>query len=161
MASKKVDTFVQLTASFVGIMFAYVILILSSLPYYNWFINLKKPFIAINISYFSFIWLIIYLLMVVTFILIWRNGFENEKVKNTMYLLIALTILPIIYSTLYFQFQSIVAGLIFVIISGILVILSIKKSVIISKTAGILLIPYAVWAMYLIILNIWILIMNY
>lgn len=160
MASKKVETFVQLTASFVGIMFAYVILILSSMPYYNWFISLKKPFIALNISYFSFIWLIIYLLMVLTFILIWRNGFENEKVKNTMYLLIALTILPIIYSTLYFQFQSIFAGLIFVIISGIIVILSIKKSVIISKTAGILLIPYAVWAMYLIILNIWILIMN-
>ena len=161
MASKKIETFVQITASFVSIMFAYVILLLSTYPFYNWYTNLIKPFIAIDFYLIGTIWLILYFLLFITFYLVWQNGFENKQVKKTMSLLITLIILPIIFSISYFGYKSIILGLIIIIAVWILSIFTVKNALNISKIPGILLIPYIIWITYLIVLNGWILILNY
>lgn len=155
------ETFIELSASFVGVMFAYIVLMVPIFYSTDWYSNLNKPPIAPSITSFQVIWMFIYLLLFVTFYLIWRMGFFNQDIKNTMFYLIAMIILPVIWSLIYFGFHVQLVGLILLIVAWILAALTIKNSWKISTRTTLLLIPYIIWITYLIMLNGWILILNY
>ena len=161
MVSKWADQFAQITAAYVGVMFAYTIFSVVTILFSGWYTNLLKPPIILPLNLFVPIWLIVYLFMSGSLYLIWRRESDIDGFRNILFYLIAIIILPIVWSAIYYGLHLQIVGLILLIIIWILTVLTIKKLWNITNRSGIMLIPSLVWVGYLIILNSWILILNY
>ena len=161
MVSKWTENFAQITAAYVGVMFAFVIFSVVTIFFSGWYTNLLKPPITLPLNLFEPIWLIVYLLMSGSFYLIWRRESDINGFRNILFYFIAIIILPIVWSAIYYGLHLQIVGLILLIIIWILTVLTIKKLWNITKRSGIMLIPSIVWVGYLILLNSWILILNH
>jgi tryptophan-rich sensory protein len=109
-------------------------------------------------SIFSPVWGVLYILMLVSLILYIKEQKAN-KLSGYIYFSIQL-FLNIIWSPIFFGAESILGGLVVIILLDIFVILTIKKFYNVSKLSAILLIPYLIWILFATYLNIGYLILN-
>ncbi len=124
----------------------------------NWYNSLIKPPMAPPNSIFSPVWGVLYILMLVSLILYIKEQKAN-KLSGYIYFSIQL-FLNIIWSPIFFGAESILGGLVVIILLDIFVILTIKKFYNVSKLSAILLIPYLIWILFATYLNIGYLILN-
>lgn len=130
---------------------------ISAIP--NWYSTLVKPSFSPPNWLFGPVWTILYLLMGISFYLIWAKGF-GTKTKTAFYVFGAQLFLNFLWSILFFGLHSPILGLIDIILLWIFIVLTIVKFLPISKIAAYLLSPYLLWVSFATLLNFSIVLLN-
>jgi benzodiazapine receptor len=126
----------------------------------TWYVTLNKPFFTPPNWLFAPVWLTLYTVMGVAAFLVWQKGFQDPEVKRAVHVFSVQLILNAVWSGLFFGLQSPLSGLVIIIMLWIAIVVTIQQFSTISKTAGLLLIPYILWVSIAVALNAAIVILN-
>lgn len=118
-----------------------------------WYVALVKPPFTPSNGIFSPVWITLFLLMGISLFLIWRRGLAEKTVRVALIFFGVQLLFNILWSALFFGLRSPLAGFIDIIVLWITIALTIFYFLKISKTAGVLLIPYIVWVSFAAVLN--------
>ncbi len=122
----------------------------------TWYLTINRPSFNPPDWLFGPVWTLLFIMMGTALYLIWREGEKNKKVKCALYVFFAQLILNILWSILFFGFQSPFYAFIEIIILWLFILASIILFYKISKPAGLLLVPYILWVSFASILNFFI-----
>jgi tryptophan-rich sensory protein len=120
----------------------------------TWYPTLIKPHFTPPEWLFAPVWITLYILMGIATFLVWRRGFHHQVIKRALALFGVQLILNGLWSFFFFGLKSPLAGLIEIGILGIAIILTIRSFLQVSRTAGLLLIPYFLWVTFATGLNL-------
>lgn len=125
----------------------------------GWYITLNKPIFTPPSWLFGPAWSVLYILMAVSFFLIWKRGLKKKHVKNALKLFAIQLILNLSWSPIFFGLKNISLALIVIIIMWVYILKTILAFGKINKTASYLLYPYIAWVSFAAVLNfsIWLL----
>jgi benzodiazapine receptor len=126
----------------------------------TWYATLSKPFFTPPNWLFGPVWITLYLLMGVAAFLVWRQGFEEPRVRRGLAIFGVQLALNSLWSIAFFGLQSPLAGLVVIVLLWLAILLTILTFAPISKPAVILLIPYILWVSLAALLNAAILVLN-
>ncbi len=120
----------------------------------TWYQTLVKPSFAPPNWLFAPVWITIFVMMGISLYLIIKP--ENGTIINKKALMVFAfqLIFNILWSAAFFGLRSPLAGLIVISILWFLILFNIVEFYKISKTAGILLIPYILWVSFASVLNL-------
>lgn len=119
----------------------------------TWYAALEKPSFSPPNWLFGPVWTALFILMGISLFLVWRNGLSQPSVKIALIIFIVQLLLNILWSFLFFTLRSPLTSFIEIILLWILILITILVFYPISKTAGILLLPYILWVSFASILN--------
>lgn len=148
------------------IIFFIVVMAIFSIPGFlfsqntEFYDEINKPIFAPKGIVFSVVWTGLYAIQSYYITHVYYNHRFSEKGKKLLWLLIINGILNILYTPIFFVFESIFGGLIttlFVFVSLILIILKSKE---IQVKEWYLEIPYLLWSIFALILSISLYLMN-
>lgn len=131
---------------------------LSAIP--TWYAGLEKPFFSPPNWIFGPVWTILYLLMGISFYLLWVKGWKKKSVRYAGILFGIQLLLNFLWTPLFFGLRSPLLGLIDILLLLGVLIYTISKIFPISKTAAYLLVPYLLWISFATMLNAAVLILN-
>ncbi len=126
----------------------------------TWYAEIKKPSFTPPAWVFAPAWTILFILMGISFWLVWEKGLKGKKNKKAIFLFFIQLALNISWSFLFFGLRSPLYGLIEItILSGAITatIISFFK---ISKKAAWVLLPYLLWTGFALTLNLSIFLLN-
>lgn len=125
----------------------------------NWYKYLNKPFFNPPNWIFGSVWTTLYLLMGISFYLIWQS---KSKKKNNKYFLIFFIqlFLNSLWSIIFFGLHNTLLAFIEIMFLWLAIILTMLGFYKVSKPAGLLLIPYILWVSFASVLNFAIFILN-
>lgn len=123
----------------------------SSIP--TWYASLVKPEWTPPNWVFGPVWTTLYILMGIALFLVWRKGLWRGDVKIAILIFGVQLFLNILWSVIFFGFQSILGGLIEIVFLWIAILATIIAFYRISKAAGLLLLPYIIWVTIALYLN--------
>jgi translocator protein len=126
----------------------------------EWYPFLNKPPFNPPDSVFGPVWITLFAMMGISLFLVWEKGIRNVKTKGAILIFFLQLSLNIIWSVVFFGCRSIFGGFIVIIILWLTIFLSIKRFLVISKPAAILLLPYILWVSFAAILNASLVILN-
>jgi tryptophan-rich sensory protein len=129
-----------------------------------WYTTINLPkFIPPNFV-FPLVWDIIFILMVISFYLILKEKVNTKKIleykRQAIFLFVLQLIFNVLWSLLFFQLHLILYALIEVIILELLIISNVLKFRKINLTSAYLLLPYAIWVLFGVVLNLYIFLLN-
>lgn len=119
----------------------------------TWYKTLQKPAFAPPNWLFAPVWTILFLLMGIALYLVWKQGWSLPSVRTAMTIFFIHLLVNILWSGVFFGLRSPLAGFFVIIALWFLIILTIIYFSNVSKTAGILLIPYILWVSFASVLN--------
>lgn len=125
----------------------------------TWYATLIKPsFVPPNWT-FSVVWPTLYLLMGIALYLVWEKGWKLAEVRTAMGIFGMQLFLNFMWSLLFFGLRSPLYGFGGIVALWVAILVNIWLFYRISKTAGLLLIPYILWVSFAAALNysIWML----
>ena len=125
----------------------------------TWYNSLTKPFLNPPAWIFPPVWIILYTTIFIALIIYTIKFSEQDKLKGYVFFSIQL-LLNLLWSPAFFIMHNIGLALIIVFLMDLFTILTIIKFHQISKTAGLILIPYLLWILFATYLNISYLILN-
>ena len=125
----------------------------------KWYNNINKSPYTPPGWFFSLVWSVLYLLMIISFYLIWSNS-KCFPYCNILNLFILQLILNLSWTTIFFKYKKIRLSLVITICIFILTLIVCIKFYKINQTASYLLIPYLLWLLVAMYLNIYIIINN-
>ena len=111
----------------------------------TWYVYLAKPEWAPPNWIVGPIWSTLYIFIGSALFLIWRKGLGRKDVQVALVVFAVQLIINVVWSLVFFGSHSIFGGLIMVILLWIAIVINIFVFYRISKSAGLLLIPYLVW----------------
>ena len=118
-----------------------------------WYPYLNKPWFHPPRWIIGPVWIVMYLLMGIAAALVWNKGFYHKWVKTALYHFGFQLLLNGSWSLLFFGMQQPFFALLNIIALFILILLTIKWFKVVSTRAAYLLIPYAVWVLFAMLLN--------
>lgn len=118
-----------------------------------WYATLAKPSFTPPSWLFAPVWVTLYLLMGISAFLVWRRGWNAGGVKPALTVFGAQLILNSLWSYAFFGRQSPGAGVAVIAVLGVLIIVTMLRFLRISRTAGLLLLPYLLWVGFAAVLN--------
>ena len=119
----------------------------------TWYATLNKPSFNPPNWIFAPVWTTLYILMGVAAGIVWGHGYYHKWVKTALYFFGFQLLFNASWSIVFFGLQRPLPALLILIILLGLIILTIRRFKIISKTAAYLLIPYLLWVIFAGILN--------
>ena len=122
----------------------------------TWYVTLQKPDFNPPSWLFGPVWITLYTLMGISAYLVWDKGWKKNQVKVALLVFAVQLIMNSFWSILFFGLQSPSYAFIQIIFLWLFIVLTILKFYKISKTAGLLLIPYLLWVSFAAILNYYI-----
>ncbi len=126
---------------------------LSTTAQSDWYRGLIKPFFNPPGWVFGPVWTVLYLMMGISFFLIWRRGFSGRAGRAALVLFLSQLTLNAIWTLLFFGLQSPLLALADIVLLWILIVFTIHTFATLSKPAAWLLIPYMVWVSFASVLN--------
>lgn len=126
----------------------------------GWYTDLKKPSFTPPNWLFGPAWVVLYTLMGMAAFLVWEKGLEKKEVKVALAIFAFQLVLNVLWSILFFHFQSPFIALVEIIILWFFIFLTILKFWQISSMAGFLLLPYLAWVTFAAVLNFFIFKLN-
>ena len=128
----------------------------------TWYDTLQKPFFTPPPWVFAPVWTILYILMGISLWLVWRewSATETRDARLAFKLFFLQLGLNVLWSILFFGLRSPLAGMIGIIVLWIAILATIVVFFRISRTAGLLLIPYIAWVTVASALNYGVLVLN-
>jgi tryptophan-rich sensory protein len=125
----------------------------------DWFDSLNKPFLNPPDWIFTPVWIILYILITISFLLFLKVGITKEKRLPLIFFLIQLA-LNFAWPAVFFGMQNISLAFIILILMYLFLVLTIITFFKHSKLASILLIPYLFWLSFAGYLNFSFLVLN-
>lgn len=119
----------------------------------TWYATLEKPFFSPPNWLFGPVWTILYLLMGIALYLVWSAPDTKSLKRRGITLFFAQLVLNTCWSIVFFGLQSPLFALIVIIALWILILLTLKSFLKVSKVAGWLLVPYLAWVSFATLLN--------
>jgi benzodiazapine receptor len=119
----------------------------------TWYKTLQKPNIAPPNWVFAPVWTLLFLLMGIALYLVWRQGWNTPAVRIAMIIFFIHLIVNILWSAVFFGLHAPLAGFFVIIALWFLIILTIIYFSSVSKTAGLILLPYILWVSFASVLN--------
>ncbi|MCB9801650.1 MAG: tryptophan-rich sensory protein [Pseudomonadales bacterium] len=130
----------------------------SSIP--TWYATLNRPSFAPPNWIFGPVWTTLYLLMGVSFYLIWKQGWKKKNVRTAGNYFLAQLGLNFIWSPIFFGLRSPLIALLVIVAMWALIVITMKKFYPLSKLAFYLLVPYLLWVSFASVLNGAIVVLN-
>lgn len=122
----------------------------------TWYATLQKPGFSPPNWLFAPVWIILFALMGISTYLVWNKGLENREVKTSLFIFGIQLALNVLWSFLFFGLQSPFYAFMEIIVLWAAIALTILSFFKVSKTAGLLLLPYILWVSFAMILNYYI-----
>jgi len=119
----------------------------------NWYGQLRKPFFTPPDWIFGPVWTILYLLMAISFFLIWSKGINYPKVKQAIGWFLIQLALNAVWTPLFFGFHLILPAFIEILLLWLAILVTFYAFKRISVYAAVLWIPYIAWVSFAVILN--------
>lgn len=125
----------------------------------SWYNTLKKPFFNPPSWLFGPAWTVLYILIIISGILIWRHGPTKKKVKEALVIFGIQLVLNIIWSPIFFGAHNTMLALLDILILWYFILKTIQEFYKIDKLASYLLWPYLAWVSFATLLNfsVWLL----
>ncbi|NWF54031.1 MAG: tryptophan-rich sensory protein [Syntrophaceae bacterium] len=114
----------------------------------TWYAELIKPRFTPPDWVFGPVWISLYILMGIAAFLVWSRGFHHQVVRRALAIFGVQLGLNALWSFLFFGLRSPLAGLIGISVLGIAIIFTVRSFLQVSRTAGLLLIPYFLWVSF-------------
>jgi len=134
--------------------------IFSGGPIPTWYSLLQKPSFTPPSWLFAPVWFLLYILMGVSVFLIWRRGFRQFQVRESIIIFTVQLFLNALWSYAFFGLKSPLIGLLVIVPLWTAILLTILNFYKVSKTASLLLMPYILWVSYATVLNFAIYLLN-
>lgn len=125
-----------------------------------WYASLNKPSFVPPSWAFSVVWPLLYLLMGIALYMIWNKGYDVQGKKLALGIFGVQLFLNFLWSVLFFGLNSPFLGFVGIILLWSVILLNIWLFYNISKSAGLLLVPYLLWVSFATLLNYYILLLN-
>lgn len=126
----------------------------------TWYAALNKPSFNPPDWIFGPVWIVLYILMGISLFIIWKEDLKNREVKAAFVIFMIQLIFNAAWSLIFFGAKSISGGLVVIIVLWVLILITIIRFMKISRTAGIMLLPYLLWVSFATVLNFYILKLN-
>jgi benzodiazapine receptor len=126
----------------------------------TWYASLRKPSFTPPSWVFAPVWVTLYALMGMALYVTWKEGLDRHDVRRAVGLFAVQLTLNVLWSLVFFGLQSAAYGFAVIIILWIAVLVTTVLFYKISKTAGVLLVPYFLWGSLASALNFSILLLN-
>lgn len=126
----------------------------------TWYPTLTKPFFNPPNWIFGPVWTILFLLMGISFYLIWTRSPEKNAAKKAMTFFLMQLVLNFLWSLFFFGLHSPLLAFIDIILLLIAILITIKHFIIVSRLSAYLLFPYILWVSFAAVLNLFIVILN-
>lgn len=125
----------------------------------GWYTTLEKPFFNPPAWIFAPIWTSLYILMGISFYLVWTSA-QKKLLRSAQTIFLTQLLLNVLWSIIFFGLKS--PGFAFIEIVALLfaILITMQKFSKISKTASYLLLPYIIWVGFALILNLSIVLLN-
>lgn len=123
----------------------------SNIP--SWYATLLKPELAPPNWVFGPVWTTLYLLMGIAAFLVWRRGVSRPAVHRALVVFYLQLAINVLWSVLFFGFQSPLLGLFDIAALWLAIALSIKLFYKVSPRAAYILLPYLAWVSFASYLN--------
>lgn len=130
----------------------------SSIP--NWYAYLNKASFNPPNWVFGPVWLTLYTLMGIAVFLVWEKRKTNKKASFALKIFVVQLVINSLWSIIFFGWHQVLLALITILAMWILILFTIIKFWPISRTAGILLVPYLLWVSIATSLNYFVFILN-
>ena len=138
-----------LLCEFTGILSAFV----SQTSNNEWFLSLNKPSWNPPSYLFAPVWTFLYLLMGISFWLVWKSKAPEHKKKQACLVFAVQLFLNFWWSILFFRFHSPGIAFIDIVLMIVMILATIFAFARISSAAAWLLVPYISWVCFAAILN--------
>jgi len=142
---------VCLMAGAIGSVFTF-----QSIP--TWYATLNKPSFSPPNWVFGPVWTALYIMMGVAAYLVYRE--KNKGAKTALVFFGVQLALNVLWSFLFFGLQSPLYGVVCIILLWLAIAATIAKFYKISKTAGLILVPYLLWVSFASVLNFYVWMLN-
>jgi len=119
----------------------------------TWYQEISRPPFTPPGWLFAPVWISLYILMGISAYLVWKKGAEKKEVKKALVVFFIQLVLNSIWSLLFFGLQLILIAFIEILLLWIVLLFMIVRFYSVSKTAGLLQIPYLLWVSFAAILN--------
>lgn len=130
----------------------------SAIP--NWYAYLNKPPFSPPNWLFGPVWTTLYLLMGISFYLIWQLGWKKKQNIDARNYFFAQLGLNFIWTPIFFGLKNTLLALVVIVAMWIATAMTIQKFYTLSKWAAYLLVPYLLWISFATLLNASIVILN-
>jgi len=119
----------------------------------TWYSFINRPSFAPPNWVFAPVWTALYVMIGVALFLVWRKGTGHPGVKAAIVAFAVQLVLNGIWTPVFFGLKSLPGGLVVIILMWIAILITIIRFFPISRSAGILLIPYLAWVSFATVLN--------
>jgi translocator protein len=119
----------------------------------TWYAALNKPSFNPPNWIFGPVWTTLYIMMGISLYIIWQSEEENRPAMTMFFFQLALNSL---WSVIFFGFHAPLAAFICIVFLWLSIAATIYLAYRISRTAGLLLVPYIMWVSFASILNLFI-----
>lgn len=126
----------------------------------TWYAALSKPSWAPPNWLFGPVWTTLYILMGIALYLVWREGLDRRDVRFAILIFGVQLLLNLLWSIVFFSYHALFGSFILILILWISILANIIAFYVISKPAGVLLVPYIVWVSIASYLNYSVYILN-
>lgn len=127
----------------------------------GWYASLQKPSFNPANWVFAPVWTLLFLLMGVSLYLVWSRGLKDKKVNIAIFIFGVQLVLNIFWSILFFGLQSPLYAFCEIIILWLAILLTIISFYKVSKIAAYLLLPYIFWVGFAVVLNYFLMVLNF
>ena len=119
----------------------------------DWYPTLVKPSFTPPNWIFAPVWALLYVLMGVAAGVVWSKGFYHLWVKTALYHFGFQLLLNALWSIVFFGLKNPLAALFVILTLLVLIVLTIKWFLVVSRKAALLMIPYLAWVAFASALN--------
>jgi benzodiazapine receptor len=119
----------------------------------SWYHKLIKPSFSPPNWVFGSVWITLYFLMGVSAYLVWEKGVKKKDVRDSLLFFGVQLVLNILWSILFFGLHSPLYGFMCILLLWITIAVTITKFYRVSKTSGLLQLPYLLWVTFATALN--------
>ncbi len=119
----------------------------------GWYATLAKPAFSPPNWIFAPVWTTLFVLMGISMYLVWNKGLQKRDVKISLFIFGIQLVLNVLWSVLFFGLRSPFYAFVEIIMLWVAIALTIQNFSRISRTAGLLLVPYILWVSFAAILN--------
>jgi translocator protein len=125
----------------------------------DWYVFLKKPSFNPPNSVFGPVWTILYILMGISFYLIWRLPVSANR-NTAMRIFFVQLVLNFLWSFLFFNLHALALSVFNIVVLWVMILLTIFLFAKLNRLSAWLLVPYISWVSFAAILNVYIFNMN-
>ncbi|MBN2078812.1 MAG: tryptophan-rich sensory protein [Spirochaetes bacterium] len=119
----------------------------------TWYADLAKPAFNPPGWVFGPAWSALYAMMGVALYLVWRRGLKQPGVKRSAIFFAAQMALNAAWPFLFFGLRNPGIALVEIVILWVMILLTLLAFLRVSRTAGLLLVPYLAWVSFAAVLN--------